>query len=187
MLSMNRSAAVRLVTVALLTSCGFVHADAGGARAATLKLDSSIQDLKQDALQFNRDAATFDLDTAYPAYSRVAVYLGVRINNLLVQEISISIDSGPVQKITYDEKQGRALFEGSNIDRLFFTNLAPGPHRLHAEYLAKYDRSDRDPVNGSYDAFFDKNSGPAELELVIAQGRSRAKPALMLKEWRRLK
>jgi hypothetical protein len=188
MLPKTRSAAARLVSAALLMHCACAIADSSGTRAAAVKLDGGVQALKQEALQFNRDAASFERDIAYPAHSRVAVYLGVRLNNFMVQEIRVSIDNGAVQKIVYDDKQSRALFQGSNIDRLFYANASPGPHRLHAEYVARYDRSgDAQPITGSYDAFFDKGSDPVELELVIAQGRSKTKPALMLKEWRRLK
>lgn len=189
MSSKPRSVASCLLLVAALLPYGMAHADANAARVSGQKFDKTLQGLKQDVLDFNRDASAFERDALYPAYSRVAIYLGVRVNNLLVQQITLSIDNGEPHKVEYTDKQSRALFLGSNIDRLIYANVPPGPHRLHVEYVAQYDRSNPDakPITGSYDAFFDKTSDPSELELVIAQGRNKSKPALSLKEWRRLK
>ena len=168
---------------------GAVCADSTPARAAAPKLDKTIQDLKNETLQFNREATTLERDALYPDHSRVAVYLGVRVNNLLINEINVSIDNGPSQKIVYEDNQSRALFQGSNIDRLLYANVPPGSHRIHADYIARYDGSkpDATPIAGSYDAFFDKTYSESELELVISRGRSNSKPVVTLKEWRRSK
>lgn len=175
--------------IAAALSSGVTHADTAPSGSAAIKLDRTIQGLKNETLQFNREAVTLERDTLYPVHSRVAVYLGVRVNNLLVNEINISIDNGTPQTITYDEKQSRALFQASNIDRLLYVNVTPGSHRIHADYIARYDGSkpDSKPITGSYDAFFDKTYNESELELVISRGRNNSKPALTLKEWRRSK
>lgn len=175
--------------IAVTLFSGAVCAESAPARAAAEKLDNTIQDLKSEILQFNREATTLERDALYPDHSRVAVYLGVRINNLLINEINISIDNGPSQKIVYEDRQSRALFQGSNIDRLLYANVPPGSHRIHADYIARYEGSkpDAPPIKGSYDAFFDKAYSPSELELVISKGRIKSKPAVTLKEWRRTK
>ena len=181
--------ALRFFAIAAALVSGLAYAEPPAPNPAAIKLDKTIQDLKNEVLQFNREATILEREALYPVHSRVGLYLGVRINNLLMQEINISIDNGTPQKITYDEKQARALFQSSNIDRLFYTNLAPGSHRVHADYIARYDGSkdSAPPIIGSYDAFFDKTYSESELELVLAKGRSNSRPSLALKEWRRLK
>lgn len=175
--------------IAAVLVSGLAYAEQPPPNPAAVKLDTTIQDIKNEALQFNREATILERDVLYPAHSRLGLYLGVRINNLLIKEINISLDNGTPQKITYDDKQARALFQSSNIDRLFYTNLAPGSHRIHADYIAQYDDSKdgAPPITGSYDAFFDKTYSEAELELVLAKGRSSSRPSLALKEWRRVK
>jgi hypothetical protein len=180
--------AVRIIAIAATLLWGVAHAEQSSSNPAAVKLDKTIQDLKNEALQFNREATTLERDTLYPAHSRVSLYLGVRINNFLIKEVNVSFDNGPVKKISYDDKMSRALFQGSNIDRLLYANISPGSHRVHLDYIARYDgKDDAPPITGSYDAFFDKNYNESELEIVIAKGRSSNKPAVALKEWRRVK
>lgn len=189
MLPKPHQEAVRVFVIVAALVSGFAYAEQPPPNPAAVKLDKTIQDLKNETLQFNREATALERDVLYPAHSRLGLYLGVRINNLLIKEINISLDNGAPQKITYDEKQARALFQSSNIDRLLYTNLTPGSHRIHADYIARYDGSkdSAPPITGSYDAVFDKTFSESELELVLARGRSSSKPGLSLKEWRRAK
>ena len=188
MLPKPHQEAVRIFAIAAALLCGVAHAEQQQPNPAAVKLDKTIQDLKNETLQFNREATSLERDTLYPVHSRISLYLGVRINNLLVKEVNVSFDNGPMQKISYDDRQSRALFQSSNIDRLLYANAAPGSHRIHLDYVARYDgKDDAPPITGSYDAFFDKTYSESELELVIAKGRSSNKPAVTLKEWRRVK
>ncbi|MGH8460946.1 MAG: hypothetical protein ACRESS_05020 [Stenotrophobium sp.] len=152
----------------------------------TLKLDSDIQGVKDEVLKFDKDAQSVEQDALYPDYSRVTVFVGMRIDDLLLNQISVSFDNGAPQKIIFDRNESIALLlNRKNLVRVLRANLKPGSHRVHAEFSARYaDAKPADaPLTGSYDALFDKGYGPADLELNVTRYSRISKPALSLRQW----
>lgn len=158
--------------------------------ASALKLDNAIQDIKTEVLSFNAEAQSVEQDTLYPSYSRVTVFVGMRIPSLLLQKVSVSFDGGPAQDISFSENEGKALLlSQGNLVRVLRTNLKPGSHRLHAEFSAQYAdaRKSDEPITGSYDAIFNKDHGAADLELDVGRYTRVSKPEMNLQQWRHLK
>ncbi|MGH8505294.1 MAG: hypothetical protein ACRETM_04935 [Stenotrophobium sp.] len=156
--------------------------------ANALKLDAAIQDVKGEVLSFNAEAQSVERDALYPGYSRVTVFVGMRIPSLLLQKVSVSFDGGAVQDISFAENEGKALLlSQGNLVRILRANLKPGSHRLHAEFSAQYAdaRSSDKPITGSYDAIFEKDNSPAELELDIGRYTRVSKPEFTLHQGRR--
>ena len=151
-----------------------------------LKLDTTIQGVKDEVLSFNSEAQSTEQDALYPDYSRVTVFVGVRISSLLLKEIRGSLEGEAPQKISFEKNESIALLlSRNNLVRVLRTNLKPGSHRLHAEFSAQYadDRPGTAPMTGSYDAIFDKSYGATDLELDIGRGTRISKPGLSFRQW----
>lgn len=151
-----------------------------------LKLDQTIQGLKNEVLLFNRDASELEQNSLFPAYSRTSVFLGVRIGGLLVKEFSVSFDGGVPQKFTFDEIESLAFLQNKGLRRVLRINLAPGPHKVHAEFTAQFAdaKPDAAPFTGSLDAVFDKNYNNTDLGLMLVRHGFMAAPSLTLEQTR---
>lgn len=152
---------------------------------AALNLDQAVQALKDEATQFNRDAQIAEDAFLYPPHSRLSIYVSNSIANLLLTEISVSIDAGKPISYRYDEFDARALLEDNALQRLVHTNVSRGPHRITVSYAGQFVDSDgTDPISGSYEAVFDKGLDAAELEVEILRGARKGPPGLRVREWR---
>jgi hypothetical protein len=87
-------------------------------------------------------AETLDLDQAARALeaadagSQTEIYLGGRVNELLLRYVRAQIDDGGVLQYEYSDTEAAALARGG-MQRLFTLPLAPGSHRLRLEYVAR--------------------------------------------------
>ncbi|MDB5973130.1 MAG: hypothetical protein JWQ90_5580 [Hydrocarboniphaga sp.] len=153
---------------------------------AALQLDQNIQVLKDEALQFSRDAQLADEDFNYPPYSRVDVYVSVETAALLMHTISISIDDANTVHYDYSETDAKALLKSKGLQRIGRFNVIKGSHKLHAEYVGNY--ADAKPGETAFadriDVVFDKSQTPVTLELIVGKANRGGKPILRLKEWR---
>ncbi|TXH05085.1 MAG: hypothetical protein E6R07_05675 [Nevskiaceae bacterium] len=177
---------MRVLVVAAACAVGTLQAAAPPAPDANaLQIDQNIQSLKDEVLQFNRDAVTLEQDTLYPPYSRTSVYLGVRIGGLLVKDFSIAFDDGTPQTFNFTDDEGRAFLLHNGLRRMLRANLAPGPHRIRADFSAQYaDAKPSDaPVTNHFEAIFDKGYSQTDLELTLGRSTRVAKPGLTLKQW----
>jgi hypothetical protein len=151
-------------------------------------LDQTIQALKQEVLDIDSRSQSVEQDLLYPPYSRVNVYVGVAVKGLLLKSVTVSIDDGTPVTYQYSDEEAKALQEGTpaSLHRLTRTNAAPGPHRLKADFTARvFDSKAVAPLlSGHYEAFFDKDQKPSELELTVEQNGFRADPTLRLHDWR---
>src|SRR5690349_65608 len=59
-----------------------------------VKLDGVIQGLKDETLEFTREAQLIEQSVLYPDYSRVTVYIGARAGQLLLRTVSVAVDDG---------------------------------------------------------------------------------------------
>ena len=181
--------AVRVLIVAAGLASGSLWADAPTPPppdSDALKLDQTIQGLKDQVLQFNRDATALEQQSLYPPYTRTSVFLGVRFNGLLLKEFSVSFDGGEAQKFSFDDTESLAFLLSKNLRRVVRVNLAPGPHRIHAEFSGKFSdaKADTPPITGNFDAVFDKNYNNTDLELFVVRSGFLAPPSLTLQQVR---
>ena len=152
-----------------------------------IALDQAIQGLKDEALQFNRDALMAEDEFLYPSMTRVSIYISNRVPNLLLDQVSLQVDGAAPVTYTYDEFDSRALLRSGALQRLVHQNLERGAHRIKLRYSGRLDggRDDADPLTGEFDAVFDKGFAASEIELQITRGpRRNSQPAVKLKEWR---
>lgn len=149
-----------------------------------LKLDGAIQGLKEEVLEFNRDALNVENDVLYPLHTRANVYFGVKVNALLVKTISVAVNDKPPVTYTYSDPEARALLNSEGLHRLMRVNLEPGAHRISVDYTAQFaEAKPEDPlVSGHYEAIFDKRSRTAELELMLTRSSRLEQPQMRLRD-----
>lgn len=149
-------------------------------------LDQTVQSLKDELVQFNRDAQLAEDEFLYPSQSRLSVYLSNRVEGFLLQEVRVTIDDGAPVVYTYGEDDSRALLRENALQRLVHTNVDRGAHRIKADFRGKRIDADEDdePLIGNHEAIIDKSLDPAEIELLIVASPRRRHPVMQLKEWR---
>jgi hypothetical protein len=151
---------------------------------AAIQLDQSVQALKDELVQFNRDAQLAEDEFLYPPVSRVTVYVSNDYPGLLLDELRVVIDKNPPVTHRYDEYDSRALLADGALQRIFHGSANRGPHRITASFSGKLADGEA-PVTGTYEGVFDKTVDPAEIELRIRRGGKRGGAAFIeLREWR---
>lgn len=164
---------------------------AGADREAeeALELDQAIQVLKDEALQFNRDAQLSEEEFAFPPHTRVTVYASVEVQALLLKKLSIDIDGTESASYDYSDLDARALLRSKGMQRIGRFNVSRGSHRLSAQFVARYAdaKEGESDIVDRLEVVFDKNYAPVDLELVVAKANRGAKPMLILREWRPVK
>lgn len=149
-------------------------------------LDQSVQALKDELVQFNRDAQLAEDEFLYPSETRLSVYLSNQVEGFLLQEVRVTIDAGAPVVYTYGEDDARALLHKNALQRLVRVNVERGAHRIKADFRGQRVDADEDdePLIGNHEAVIDKALDPAEIELLIVPSTRRRHPLMQLREWR---
>ncbi|HVT36579.1 MAG TPA: hypothetical protein VHE37_13405 [Nevskiaceae bacterium] len=176
---------MRVFAVALLCA-GSAWASEPPTDEAELKLDGAIQGLKEEVINFNRDATAVENTVQYPTRTRTDIYLGMQVPALLIKSVKVTIDDLPAQSYTYSDVEARALLNSEGLARIARLSLEPGPHRLAAEYTAQFAdaKADAPLVGGKYEAIFDKSGREADLEIRIARSSRLSDPEVRLREFK---
>lgn len=180
--------ALRLLCVCALFAGTASSASArqpGAPDEGAINLDQAVQALKDEAVQFNRDAQLAEDEFLYPPQTRVTIFVSNRMP-LLLSEISVTVDDAAPVTYRYGEVDSRALLEPGALQRLLQLNVDRGTHRIRASYTGQYNNFDKDakPVSGAFEAVFDKGLEPAEIELQIRRDPRKGTPGMNLREWR---
>lgn len=151
----------------------------------TQKLDAAIQALKDEAVEFNREALAVEQVVLAPDGSRTAIYVGMRVSGLLLQSINVTLDERPPVQLSFSDKDARALILSDGLARVLNVTLAPGTHRIRASYTAQFhDAKDgAAPVTGTLDKTFEKTDRPLTLELQIGRNSRYSASQMALRTW----
>jgi hypothetical protein len=152
-----------------------------------LRLDQNIQALKDEIIEFNREAQAVENETLVPDHLRLSVYLGVGVGGLLLTEAAITVDDRAPEIYRYDETDARAMLDDDAVQRVMVTTVTPGPHRIRMKVTGNFaDAKPEDaPITQSYDAIFDKDQQEAELEFRVARSsRFGSDLKLTMKQWK---
>lgn len=152
--------------------------------AEVRKMDGVIQNLKEETLEFNRQAMLNEQAILYPDATRVTLYAGVRANRFLIQSMSISLDGGLPLRYEFADRNARALINSGGLHTLGIQNMDVGNHKLRAEFSGQFEGAPANspPVTGFTEQIFAKNRKPLEVEFSINQGSS-SKPVLAVTIW----
>lgn len=175
-------------------ACVLAAGTVAGAQAAqpaavdegAIALDQAVQALKDEAVQFNRDALIAEEAFLYPPQTRLSVYLSNKLPNLLLSQVVVTVDNRPPVTYRYGDKDSRALLKAGALQRLVLTNVDRGIHRLQVQYSGQFmdGNTKTEPLDGQFEAKFDKGLESAEIELQLQRARGRHTAAMSLKEWR---
>lgn len=155
--------------------------------ARAIELDQAVQALKDEVIEFNREAASVEVDALLPDYVRLNVYLSVKAGGLLLDEVTVALDDRAPEVYHYDDFDSRAILEKSSLQRLLRVSAEPGPHKLRVNFSGKFAdaKADEPPVTDQYEVTIDKPARATDVEFVIArESRFGGKPKLSMKQWR---
>jgi hypothetical protein len=98
----------------------------------------------------------------------------------------VSVDEGAATEYQFDELESVVL-QRQGLYPVVRLNAPPGSHRIRALYTARFSdaRPEDAPLAGSYEAYFNKDLRPAQLELSITrQGYLSSALNFALRDWR---
>lgn len=143
-------------------------------------LDTQIQDVKQEALELNRDLFVLEEELLFPANTQVAVFLSVDVGEFFqLDSVQLKLDNKVVTNYLYTERENAALHRGG-VQRLYLGNLRTGKHELIAVFTGK-GTHDRDYRRGA-SLVFQKDTDPKFIELKIRDLERKLQPEFEVKE-----
>jgi hypothetical protein len=157
-----------------MTVVGTAAGDAPG-------LQQEIQDIKQQALELNRDLFILEEELLYPSNTQLAVFLSLDVGEFFALDaVKLSIDGSVVTNYLYTERQLDALRRGG-VQRLYMGNLKAGEHEIVAVFTGKGPEG-RD-YRRATQLVVEKNSGARHLELQITDSMAKRQPEFAVKQW----
>lgn len=176
------------IFLALLTlACGAAHAADPEMAERAAQLDRTIQALKDEVIEYNRDAQRLEDENLIPDHLRLSVYLRMEIGGILLTQSAVTIDDGAPAIYRYDERSARALLDDEVSQRLLTVPVSPGAHHIKISVTGSFADADPEdpPLTLSYEAIFDKGLDPSELEFRLGRvTRFGRDLKLTMTEWR---
>jgi hypothetical protein len=149
--------------------------------ADTRALDETVQDLKKDVVDLNRELFVLEEELLFPANTQVAVFVSMDIGEFFaLDSLSLKIDNKEVANYLYTPREAEALLKGG-VHRVYLGNLKVGEHQLVAFFSGKGPNT-RDYKRGA-NLKFEKGVGAKYLELKITDRQRRAQPEFAIKDW----
>ena len=147
----------------------------------SVPINEQVEDLKQAALNLNRDLLLLEEELLFPGNTQVAVFVSMDVGEFFqLDAVKVKIDDQVVGSHLYTDKQVNALYRGG-IQRIYVGNVKSGQHELSAFFTGK------GPAGRDYKRAatltFEKTSEPALLELRIVDSTQKLQPVFDIKEW----
>jgi len=155
--------------------------ESGEPPADTRALDETVQDLKKDVVDLNRELFVLEEELLFPANTQVAVFVSMDIGEFFaLDSLSLKIDNKEVANYMYTPREAEALLKGG-VHRVYLGNLKVGEHQLVAFFSGK-GPNERDYKRGA-NLKFEKGVGAKYLELKITDRQRKAQPEFAIKDW----
>ena len=149
--------------------------------ADTRALDETVQELKKDVVDLNKELFVLEEELLFPANTQVAVFVSMDIGEFFaLDSLSLKIDNKEVANYLYTPREAEALLKGG-VHRVYLGNLKVGEHQLVAFFTGK-GPNDRDYKRGA-NLKFEKGVGAKYLELKITDRQRKAQPEFAIKDW----
>jgi hypothetical protein len=149
--------------------------------ADTRALDETVQDLKKDVVDLNRELFVLEEELLFPANTQVAVFVSMDIGEFFaLDSLTLKIDNKEVANYLYTPREAEALLKGG-VHRVYLGNLKVGEHQLVAFFNGK-GPVERDYKRGA-NIKFEKGVGAKYLELKITDRQRRGQPEFAIKDW----
>jgi hypothetical protein len=157
------------------------EAESGEPPADTRALDETVQDLKKDVVDLNRELFVLEEELLFPANTQVAIFVSMDIGEFFaLDSLTLKIDNKEVANYMYTPREAEALLKGG-VHRVYLGNLKVGEHQLVAFFAGK-GPSERDYKRGA-NLKFEKGVGAKYLELKITDRQRKAQPEFAIKDW----
>jgi hypothetical protein len=155
--------------------------ESGEPPADTRALDETVQELKKDVVDLNRELFVLEEELLFPANTQVAVFVSMDIGEFFaLDSLSLKIDNKEVANYLYTPREAEALLKGG-VHRVYLGNLKVGEHQLVAFFSGK-GPNERDYKRGA-NIKFEKGVGAKYLELKITDRQRKAQPEFAIKDW----
>src|SRR5688572_17885209 len=149
--------------------------------ADTRALDETVQDLKKDVVDLNKELFVLEEELLFPANTQVAVFVSMDIGEFFaLDSLTLKIDNKEVANYLYTPREAEALLKGG-VHRVYLGNLKVGEHQLVAFFNGK-GPVERDYKRGA-NLTFEKGVGAKYLELKITDRQRRGQPEFAIKDW----
>ena len=149
--------------------------------ADTRALDETVQELKKDVVDLNRELFVLEEELLFPANTQVAVFVSMDISEFFaLDSLTLKIDNKEVANYMYTPREAEALLKGG-VHRVYLGNLKVGEHQLVAFFAGKGPNA-RDYKRGA-NLKFEKGVGAKYLELKITDRQRKAQPEFAIKDW----
>src|SRR6188472_996313 len=153
----------------------------GEPRADTRALDETVQDLKKDVVDLNKELFVLEEELLFPANTQVAVFVSMDIGEFFaLDSLTLKIDNKEVANYMYTPREAEALLKGG-VHRVYLGNLKVGEHQLVAFFAGK-GPNNLDYKRGA-NLKFEKGVGAKYLELKITDRQRKAQPEFAIKDW----
>src|SRR6185312_10085434 len=105
--------------------------------ADTRALDETVQDLKKDVVDLNKELFVLEEELLFPANTQVAVFVSMDIGEFFaLDSLTLKIDNKEVANYLYTPREAEALLKGG-VHRVYLGNLKVGEHQLVAFFEGK--------------------------------------------------
>jgi len=149
--------------------------------ADTRALDETVQDLKKDVVDLNKELFVLEEELLFPANTQVAVFVSMDIGEFFaLDSLTLKIDNKEVANYLYTPREAEALLKGG-VHRVYLGNLKVGEHQLVALFEGKGPNT-RDYKRGA-NLKFEKGVGAKYLELKITDRQRKGQPEFAIKDW----
>jgi hypothetical protein len=155
--------------------------ESGEPPADTRALDETVQDLKKDVVDLNKELFVLEEELLFPANTQVAVFVSMDIGEFFaLDSLTLKIDNKEVANYLYTPREAEALLKGG-VHRVYLGNLKVGEHQLVAFFEGK-GPNNLDYKRGA-NLKFEKGVGAKYLELKITDRQRKAQPEFAIKDW----
>jgi hypothetical protein len=149
--------------------------------ADTRALDETVQDLKKDVVDLNKELFMLEEELLFPANTQVAVFVSMDIGEFFaLDSLTLKIDNKEVANYLYTPREAEALMKGG-VHRVYLGNLKVGEHQLVALFEGK-GPNNLDYKRGA-NLKFEKGVGAKYLELKITDRQRKGQPEFAIKDW----
>lgn len=151
------------------------------AQESVTPLSQDVEDLKQAALELNRDLLILEEELLFPANTQITVFLSMDVGKYFqLDAVKLSINDKQVASHLYTPGQNSALSRGG-IQRLYIGNLKNGEHEITAVFTG-YGPDAREYKRATT-ATVEKQDDAKMLELRIKDSTQKMQPEFDVKEW----
>jgi len=168
-------------SIAAPPDCTDTSAAAAEPPADTRALDETVQDLKKDVVDLNKELFMLEEELLFPANTQVAVFVSMDIGEFFaLDSLTLKIDNKEVANYLYTPREAEALMKGG-VHRVYLGNLKVGEHQLVALFEGK-GPNNLDYKRGA-NLKFEKGVGAKYLELKITDRQRKGQPEFAIKDW----